>query len=64
MKISTTDKGEIVLTEVYSGILLETDNNEFIGICMRDGGFEFNYNGIWYSAKNGIVEQIKQQDNG
>ena len=55
MKINTTDKGEILLTEVYSGILLKTNDGETIGICMRDSGFEFNYNGDWYSAQKGVV---------
>ncbi len=35
----------MVLKEVYSGVLLETRDKEFIRICMRDTGFEFNYIG-------------------
>ena len=62
MKINTTDKGEILLTEVYSGVLLETDDKETIGICMRDTGFEFNYNGVWYEAKQGIVREMKKEE--
>ena len=39
MKIDVTDEYEIRLTEVFSGVLLETRDKEFIGICMRDTGF-------------------------
>lgn len=59
MKIDATDKGEIILTEVYSGVLLRTDDGETMGICMRDSGFEFNYNGDWYSAQKGVVTKEK-----
>jgi len=59
MKIDTTDKGEILLTEVYSGVLLRTNDGETMGICMRDSGFEFNYNGDWYSAQKGVVTKEK-----
>ena len=45
MKINAIDKGEILLTEVYSGVLLRTNDGETMGICMRDSGFEFNYEG-------------------
>jgi hypothetical protein len=58
MKIGTTDKGEILLTEVYSGVLLRTNDGETMGICMRDSGFEFNYNGEWYSAQGGVVTKM------
>ena len=59
MKINATDKGEILLTEVYSGVLLKTNDGETMGICMRDSGFEFNYNGDWYSAQKGIVSKME-----
>lgn len=62
MKINATDKGEILLTEVYSGVLLRTTDKEIIGICMRDSGFEFIYNGDWYEAKNGIVKKMKNEN--
>lgn len=54
----TTDESGIVLEEVYSGIGLKTRDGEFMGICMRDTGFEFNYQGTWYEAKNGIVRKL------
>lgn len=59
MKIEVNDKGDIILKEVYSGIGLETKDGEFIGICMRDSGFEFNYNGVWYEAKDNKITKMK-----
>jgi hypothetical protein len=59
MRVETNDKGEIVLKEVYSGVLLQTSYiGENFGICMRDGGFEFNYGGQWYQAKGGVVSEM------
>lgn len=42
MKIEVSLNREIVLKEVYSGILLETSEGNQIGICMRDDTFEIN----------------------
>lgn len=56
MEIEINENREIVLKKVYNGIKLETSDGEFMGICMRDTGFEFNYNGIWYEAKSGILD--------
>ena len=58
MKIEANDKGEIILKEVYSGVGLETRDGEFMGICMRDTGFEFTYQGKNYSAQNGVVSLV------
>jgi hypothetical protein len=58
MKLTTDENGDIVLEEVYSGIGLKTTDGEYMGICMRDSGFEFNYQGVWYEAKNGIVNKL------
>ena len=58
MKIQVDENNEILLTEVYSGVGLKTNDGEFLGICMRDTGFEFNYNGIWYEAKNGVIQKL------
>ena len=63
MKIGTDEDG-IVLREVYSGVKLETRDGEYIGICMRDSGFEFNYNGTWYSAQNGTITEMKTSTRG
>ena len=48
----------ILLTEVYSGIGLQTQDGEYFGICMRDTGFEFEYNGTWYEAKKGVIQKV------
>ena len=58
MKIEVGEQNEILLTEVYSGVSLKTKDGEVLGICMRDSGFEFNYMGIWYEAKNGVVNKL------
>ena len=42
MKIEVGENREIVLKEVYSGVLLETIEGNKIGICMRDDTFEIN----------------------
>lgn len=63
MKIEVNDKKEIILKEVYSGVGLETIEGEFMGICMRDTGFEFNYNGTWYEAKEGIIRKLGEKQN-
>ena len=54
----TTDENGILLQEVYSGIGLKTRDGEYMGICMRDTGFEFNYQGVWYEAKQGVVKKL------
>lgn len=58
MKIVIKEDGSRVFKEVYSGILLESNDGEEIGICMRDTGFEFNYQGVWYEAKEGVVRKM------
>ena len=54
-KLDVTEDGGIVLKEVYSGVSLKSDDGELFTICMRDSGFEFNYGGNWYEAKDGII---------
>lgn len=63
MKIEVDENNEILLTEVYSGVGLKTNDNEYLGICMRDTGFEFNYNGTWYEAKQGTVKKLSKEIN-
>ena len=58
MKISVDKNRNIVLEEVFSGIGLKTRDGEFMGICMRDSGFEINYGGKWYEAKNGKLNEL------
>ncbi len=59
MKIEVNEDGNIVLKEVYTGVGLESNDGESFGICMRDSGFEFNYEGTRYEAKNGIVKKME-----
>lgn len=42
MKVEVDEQGSIVLKEVFSGVLLETEEGNKIGICMRDDTFEIN----------------------
>jgi len=48
----------IVLKKVFLGVGLMTESKEYIGICMRDSGFEFNYGGFWYSAQKGEITKL------
>ena len=63
MKISVDDNNSLLLEEVYNGITLKSSSGEKFSICMRDTGFEFNYNGKWYCAKEGQVKEIKNLTN-
>lgn len=42
MKLDTDQHNNIRLKEVFSGILLETEEGNQIGICMRDDTLEIN----------------------
>lgn len=57
MKISVEDNS-IILEEVFSGICLRTEQGEALFICMRDGGFELNYNGKIYSIQSGAIKVL------
>ena len=56
MKVTVTEDLGIQLEEVFSGLTLKTKSGETLSIYMRDSGFEFNYQGKWYFAKEGYVE--------
>jgi len=62
MKISVDENRDILLEEVFSGVGLKTSDGEFMGICMRDSGFEFNYEGTWYEAKGGVVKKLGEKE--
>jgi len=64
MKVTTNEQGVIQLEEVFSGIILKTPDGEEMTICMRDSGFEINYQGEWYFAKEGFVMQFKKSIRG
>mgnify|MGYP000194553822 CR=1 FL=1 len=55
---------DLILKEIYSGIGLETNDKEFLGICMRDSGFEFTYEGENYSAQKGIIKKLGGNSEG
>jgi hypothetical protein len=59
MKVTTNEQGVIQLEEVFNGITLKTKNGEQISICMRDSGFEFEYQGKRYSAQQGVIEPVE-----
>ena len=59
MKVNVNQDNVIELTEVYVGVRLKSNNNETLDICMRDSGFEFQYGGQWWSAKEGVVGMMK-----
>lgn len=42
MKIEVNEDRVMVLKEVFSGIALETQEGNQVGICMRDDTFEIN----------------------
>lgn len=56
MKVNVNEEYSIQLEEVFNPIVLKTQDGEVMSICMRDSGFEFNYQGEWYFAKEGYVE--------
>lgn len=65
MEISNNEDYDFVLKKVFSPVILETEGSkkhkiekETFSICMRDGGFEFNYNGVWYEAKENNINKI------
>ena len=64
MKVTVTEDLGIQLEEVFSGLTLKTASGETMSICMRDSGFEFNYQGEWYFAKEGYVEPFHKSVRG
>jgi len=59
MKISVDENNNILLENVYNSIILKTSDGEEMAICMRDSGFEFKYEGVWYSAQCGDIKNMK-----
>jgi hypothetical protein len=58
MKIEVDENNELLLTEVYNGVGFRTNNGETLSVCMRDSGYEFNYMGDWYEAKDGEIRKL------
>lgn len=42
MKVEVMESGNILLKEVYNGLIMETEEGNQISICMRDDTFEIN----------------------
>lgn len=59
MKVSVDENRNILLEEIFTGVILKTRDGEQLGICMRDSGFEFTYQGKSYSAQKGRVWENK-----
>lgn len=55
MKIETLEDGTLNFKKVFNGIQLESESGNKIFICMRDNGFEINYQGKNYEAKNDLI---------
>lgn len=64
MKVSISETKEILIEEVYNPVILKTNSGEELSICMRDTGFEFNYQGKMYFAKEGTVEPFRRSERG
>jgi hypothetical protein len=58
MKLTIIEDLTLQLEQVFTGITLKSESGETMSICMRDTGFEFNYQGKQYFAKNGIVDKF------
>lgn len=58
MKITVNKENRIQIEEVFNDILLKTKSGEKLYICMRDGGFEIQYQDNKYSAQDGVISQI------
>ena len=56
MKIEVNENREIVLKEVFSGVGFVSPDDEELGVCMRDGGYEIYYNGKRWRLCKGEVE--------
>lgn len=59
MEMTVNEEYQIELKKVFNGITLITEDGERLSICMRDSGFEFEYEGEKYFAKEGYVESFK-----
>lgn len=58
MKIEVDENRDIILKDVFNGIGFISPDGEKFSVCMRDGGYEFSYQGTWFRAVGGIMEII------
>ena len=59
MEISVGQDHELLLSKIFNTVILIAEDGEEMAIRMRDGGFEFKYQGEWYSAKEGVMKKLK-----
>lgn len=64
MKLNVNEDRNIELREVFLPLVLITADGEQLSIYMRDSGFEFKYQGKWYSAKGGKVAPFREVKEG
>jgi hypothetical protein len=61
MKVIVNEKGSIQLEKVFAGVTLKTEEGEVLGICMRDTGFELEYNGRLIRLQAGVVYEAEKR---
>jgi len=60
MRIEVSDEGGLVIRELYSGVMFETDSGQRLSVAMRDGGFEIGLfagdeGPRWVTIDNGVI---------
>ena len=61
MTLLVEQDGTLQLREVYNAIDLKSNEGELFSICMRDSGFEFEYQGTKYEAKDGVLQIVPKK---
>ena len=51
MRLESTHNGNIIISEIYSGVTIQTDGGPDYGICQRDGG-------IWIMRKGKVIARF------
>ncbi len=56
MRIDVNQKGDVVLTDVFNGIIIRTDDGDF-GVSQRDDGIEITHKGnlVWHSGPSRAI---------
>lgn len=49
MKVKVDEQGDLVLSELFNGAVIETSNGNAIGICLRDDTVEINILPVGYT---------------
>jgi hypothetical protein len=66
MKVEVGEGNEIVLKELYCGVVLKTDEGNQLSVCARDDTFEFRCVphgetiGVWYrfNMQTRMIEKL------